>query len=347
LRGSKTNSPESSEQSEPFGPATRAVGALNQVPKLIRQLGADPVAVLAEAGLAPEDLAGPSQRVPYQNLMDLFNAAVIRTGCPHFGLLAGGVWRLSDLGPIGELMRNSRTVGIALEELVLFQHLNSQGAVAFMLRSNSSVDLGYTFYVPLATSTGQFYDAVLAAAINFMRELVDEEWAPSMVYFPHSAPADLEPYRQYFQAELRFDAATCALRFSSKYLTRPIVGAQPDLYERASQRLRAASRGSFVDMVSRTLRTLLLHGIASGDIVAETLAMHRRTLSRRLKEEGVTFQQVLDRVRFSIAKELLESSTVPPKQIAAFLNFTDTASFFRAFKRWTGTTPGAWREAAH
>lgn len=347
MRYLKTSPLKSSEQSKPFVPDTRIVGAFKQVPLLIQQLGADPASVLAEARLTPEDLAESSQRVPYQSLMVLLNEAAIQTKCVHFGLLAGYVWHLSDLGPMGELMRNSRTVGVALEELVLFQHLNSQGAAAFLLQSDASVDLGYTFYIPLVESTSQFYDAVLAAAANFMRELCGDEWAPSAVFFPHSAPSDLEPYQQHFRAELIFDSTICALRFSTKDLGRPMVGADLDLFELALEQLKLASRGSFVDIISRTLRTLLLHGIASGDTVARTLAMHRRTLSRRLKEEGVTFQQILDRVRFAIAKELLEDSKVPPKQIAASLSFSDTESFYRAFKRWTGTTPGAWRESPH
>jgi AraC-like DNA-binding protein len=71
--------------------------------------------------------------------------------------------------------------------------------------------------------------------------------------------------------------------------------------------------------------------------------MHRRTLNRRLKEHDTTFQQILDTVRFTVAKELLESSGVSLEEIASALGYGDIVSFIRAFKRWTGLTPGAWR----
>lgn len=69
--------------------------------------------------------------------------------------------------------------------------------------------------------------------------------------------------------------------------------------------------------------------------------MHRRTLERRLSAAGTTFQQALDHVRFAVAKELLEDSQVAMPDIATALCCADDVSFIRAFRRWTGTTPGA------
>jgi Arabinose-binding domain of AraC transcription regulator, N-term len=107
-------------------------------------------------------LAQPTGRIPWEALARLLTLAAERTACPHFGLLAGREWRLSDLGLLGELVRNSSTVDAALHELVANQHLNSEGALAFLLRQGDAVDLGYAIYVPFAESTRQIYDAVLA-----------------------------------------------------------------------------------------------------------------------------------------------------------------------------------------
>ncbi|HEX5629844.1 MAG TPA: AraC family transcriptional regulator, partial [Usitatibacteraceae bacterium] len=103
-------------------------------------------------------------------------------------------------------------------------------------------------------------------------------------------------------------------------------------------------RATIVQRSARALRTLLLHGKGSGDDVAQALAIHRRTLNRRLNAEGTTFQKVLDTVRFAAAKEMLEDSRVPIPEIATALGYADYVSFTRAFKRWTGNTPGAWRK---
>ena len=103
------------------------VGGFTAVPALIRQLGADPVAILADIGLAPESFDGPDQRIPYAAMGELFQEAAKRTGCSHFGLLCGRAWHLSDLGLVGEVVRNSPTVGRALRALTVHQHLNGDG----------------------------------------------------------------------------------------------------------------------------------------------------------------------------------------------------------------------------
>lgn len=327
-------------------PATRLVGALTAVPGLIRGLGFDPGPVLAAAGLEAGVLDAPSNRIPYESFARLLNEAAARTRCPHFGLLAGSVWHLSDLGPGGEIVRHSPTVGQGLDEFVVHHHLNSAGGVAFLVRREGFVDFGYAIHVPVACSTAPVYDGVLAVAANILRELCGEDWRPSEVLLQRPAPKDAGPYRQHFRAPLRFGAELAALRFSEDWLGHPVDGADPARLADARARALAAGKADLVRLTSRALRTLLLRGKGSGDDVAQALALHRRTLNRRLSAEGTTFQQVLDRVRFAVARELLRDSGLSIREVAAALGYADYVSFTRAFKRWAGSAPGAWRKAA-
>lgn len=322
---------------------TRLVYGLVALPALIRRLGADPDPIFAAAGLDPRALAEPSNRIPYPPLVRVLNDAAVRTGCPHFGLLAGRTWQLSSMGVVGEVVRNSPTVGQALHELVTHQHLNAEGALAFLLHRNGHVDLGYAIYTPFAESTIQVYDAALAVAVNIMRELCGAGCNPTEVFLPHSAPADVAPFQQYFRSRLRFDSHFAAIRFPEAWMARSIAGAEPARLRRARAQVDAAGKATLLEAVHRSLRTLLLQGKGSGADVAQALAMHRRTLNRRLREEGTTFQEVLDRVRFAVANELLEHAALPLPRIAAAPGYSEVASFIRAFRRWTGTTPGAWR----
>ncbi len=325
---------------------TRLVFGLVALPALIRRLGGDPDAILKAAGLDPWALAEPTNRIPYQPLLQVLNDAAARTGCPHLGLLAGRAWQLASMGIVGEVVRHSPTVGLALHELVTHQHLNAEGTLAFLLHRNGFVDLGYAIYTPFAESTVQLYDAALAVSVNIMRELCGTGWNPTEVYLPHSAPADVSPLHGYFRSRLRFDSQFCAIRFPEAWMAQSVAGAEPGRLRRARAQAAAAGEAGFLEAVHRSLRTLLLHGKGSGADVAQALAIHRRTLNRRLRQKGTTFQRVLDRVRFAVAKELLENATVPLPRIAAALGYSETASFIRAFRRWTGATPGAWRESA-
>lgn len=322
------------------------VGPFAVVPALIRQLGADPQPILAAAGLSEDVLASPNAHAPFALLSRLLSEAAARTGCPHFGLLFGRACHLSSLGIPGELLRHAPTVGQGLAEFVVHHRLNSEGALAFLMERAGVVDLGYAIYDPRARGTFQTYDGAIAIASNMLREVCGENFRPTEVLFAHARPVDVAPYRQYFRAPVRFNAEISSIRFPASVLAQPIEGADPERFRRARAAAYAAGHAELVQATHRALRTLLLHGKASGEDVAQALAMHRRTLNRRLAAEGTTFQQVLDHVRSTVATELLESSDVAMHDVAETLGYSGLTPFMRAFRRWTGRTPGEWRKAA-
>lgn len=321
------------------------VGAFSGLPALIRHLGADPAATLAAAGLKADALDEPDGTIPYGAMGRLLSEAAAGTRCAHLGLLAGRMWHLSDLGLVGELTRHSSTVGEALRTLTVYQHLNSTGGMAFLLKHADTVELGYAIYYPGIVGADQVYDAVLAAGVNHLRQLCGPRWSPAEVLLAHKKPLDTEPHRRLFNVQPHFNAERSVLRFPATWLDRKVEGADPARQRAALERARHADRGVLADRVARALRILLLHGKHSGDDVAAMLAMHRRTLNRRLRAEGTTFQHVLDTVRFSVARQLLSDSQVALDDVAATLGYAGVNPFMRTFRRWTGTSPGRWRSS--
>lgn len=265
-------------------------------------------------------------------------------------MLAGRAWQLDDLGLLGTVMRHSPTVREALATLTLHQRVNSQGGVAFMVENGPTSDLGYAIYCPDPTGVTQIYQGILAGAFNFMRELAGPRWLPEEVLFSHPKPANVEPLRQFFRAPLRFDSEFYAVRFASSWLAQPVGGAEPEMLlaaRRALARARPMPAAGLVEQTSRVLRVLLLQGRSSGDEVARMLSLHRRTLNRRLEQEGTTLREVIERVRFEVARELLDNPRIQIDDIAASLGYSGVGVFMRAFRRWTGTSPGRWRRAAN
>lgn len=96
---------------------------------------------------------------------------------------------------------------------------------------------------------------------------------------------------------------------------------------------------SFRRDVEAVVEPMLASGDANIDRVARELGISRQTLYRRLKAEGVTFEQLLDRLRHRLALKLLRDQHLSVKQASWRLGFSDPAAFSRAFKRWTGTAP--------
>jgi AraC-like DNA-binding protein len=322
------------------------VGAFSGIPALVAQLGADPVSTLASAGLSPAALDDPEGRVPFAALCRLMEAGAARTSCAHFGLLAGKMWSLADLGMVGEMVANCPTVGDALQALIVYQHLNSSGGLGFLLERGGIMDAGYEIYHAGLTHTDQYYDAVLAGTFNFVRELAGPAWAPAEIFISHGRARDVAPYRRLLKVQPRFDAEFCAIRFDARWLKHPVEQSDPTRRQAALVQLEAAGRGEFLDQVTRAVRKVLLHGKHSGDDVAQTLSLHRRTLNRRLKAQGTTFQRVLDQVRFDVARHLLAESSIALDDVAATLGYAGVSPFMRTFRRWAGTTPGQWRRAA-
>jgi AraC-like DNA-binding protein len=319
------------------------VGGFVEIPGLLRELGTDPAQVLIEVGLEPDALACVDSSIPYIAAAQLLHHCAQKTGCAHFGLLIGQRWSLSHFGAIGQLMKNSCTVGEALRTLAVYQRLNSDAGAAFVLEHGTSMCLGYTIYRAEVPHHDHIYDLTVAFICNILRELCGSRWAASEVVFSRAEPAEKETYRQHFRAPIRFDHTYSAVRFDTHWKERVVPGASSQQRAALTEAIEADS-SEFVSQLHRSLRLLLLTGKHSGGDLAQTLSMHRRTLNRRLKAQGTTFQRVLDEVRFEVARALLEDTRAPISDVATALCYSEVSAFMHAFRRWTGTTPAQWRK---
>jgi AraC-like DNA-binding protein len=102
----------------------------------------------------------------------------------------------------------------------------------------------------------------------------------------------------------------------------------------------------FSEDLRQVLRTELLKRPCTATEIARLFSMNRRTMCRHLAHEGVSFQQVVNEIRFSIACDLLANTGIAANQVSAILKFSEPSAFTRAFQRWSGQTPSAWR-ASH
>jgi AraC-like DNA-binding protein len=322
------------------------VGALDVIPQLLHQFGVDPAPVLADAGLEASALDLADNTIPYAAFGLIMGEGARRSRCEHFGLLVGQAWHLSSLGLLGQLIRHSATVGDALRSAIVHHHLNTQGGVVFLNERDAMAELGYAIYHRGTRGISQVYDGVLASLVNLMRELCGPAWAPIEVRLAHAAPADTSPYRRLFRCPVRFDSEVNALRFKAEWLSQPVTGADAMVLRVLERQVSVLAQPELIEKLQRSLRVLLLHRVVSGDAVADMLAMHRRTLNRRLAALGTTFRDVLEEVRFEAARQLLSATHLPLDDVAVALGYSELSSFNRAFRRASGTSPGQWRRDA-
>ncbi|KAB0269124.1 AraC family transcriptional regulator [Microvirga brassicacearum] len=326
------------------------LGVAKEIAPTLRDFGIDPDPVIREVGLDPRVFDDEANVIPYASLGKLFALSVARTDCPHFGLLVGERATILSLGMVGRLMLHSKNVGDALRALVSNLSIQNRGSVPRLTISDDAALFTLSVYHPEAESADQISDGAVACAVNAIRALCGPGWNPTEVLLRRAAPAHHEPYRRHFRALVRFDQEIAAIVFPARDLERSIAGADPllraMLEERISQ-LKDDLGSEFPDDIRRLLRTRLTSHRCSADAIAELLAMHRRTLSRRLKGSGLGYRAITNEIRFEIARQLLENSRVSLVQIAATLGYSEASAFTRAFRRWSGRTPTTWRTEIH
>jgi AraC-like DNA-binding protein len=171
--------------------------------------------------------------------------------------------------------------------------------------------------------------------------------------FEGPAPADIGPYRRIFGGAVKFDQDENAMWGDATYVAMPIVSHDATshllLQNQASRQLDQIAPGEdrLIDALQGLVRARLDNGKLSLEDAAAALKLPPRTLQRRLEESGLNFRQIVDDVRKSTAQHYLRDTQMPLAEIAAALGFADHASFNRAFKRWTGSSPGVYRRANH
>jgi AraC-like DNA-binding protein len=323
------------------------LGATVGLVPVLQGLGADPAQLLAEAGADVSLFDNRDNWVSYRARNHWVAHCVERTGCRHLGLLIGQRNNLGSLGLIGLLAKYSPDVEGALRSLVHYFHLHAQGAVPTFHTDGALAALGYETYVPDAEANDQIVDAALATEFNALRALCGPDFNATEIRFAHREPGNLRPFREFFRAPLRFDDEENAVVFHASWLQHRLSSDDPDLrrlLQKQVESLELQFGDDFPEQVRSLLRTALVTGHGGAEQIADMLAMHSRTLHRRLAASGTNFRALVDEGRYAIACQLLAETDSDVSHVAGVLDYADPSAFTRAFRRWSGTTPAAWRQ---
>jgi AraC-like DNA-binding protein len=189
----------------------------------------------------------------------------------------------------------------------------------------------------------------LVTLVRICRQVTDTRLAPRHLSIRHRRDETPAEMRSFFGCDIEFGAASDEIIFPAPVASLPIVGSDNhlnDLLRRYAEEAlahRPQERASLRSAVERVLPQLLPHAKASTTHVAQKLAVSRRTLSRKLRDEDVAFAEILEETRAALAKRYLAERDLPVSKIAWLLGYGEVSSFTHAFKRWTGMTPRQFR----
>lgn len=315
---------------------------------LVRELGADPERMQRRFGISPGAEHEDDALVSLQALARMGEACVAELDCPDFGLRLSSVQGLHILGPIAVIARNAETVQAGLAAIARYLYVHSPALKLAAEPDTEGSDVRFTYEITTLglPEAAQIYEISMGNAVRIVRLLSGTASGPSAISFMHDQQGPDAAYAAELGCDVRFGQAWCGFEMPRELAARPIDRADPETRRIATTYLESTylpSNATLTERVAELARRLLPTGHCSVDEIAEQLAVHRRTLQRRLAEEGASILELIEGERKNQAAKYIADPRLQLSQVASLLGYAEQSSFNRSFRQWFGTTPRDYR----
>lgn len=281
-------------------------------------------------------------RIPLARQDELWEAFCEAAQDPLIGLRLGNALQVGHLDMVGALLMSCETLGEALEALLEYYPIVGEGGEFSLREEGEALRLVYQPHYQVRRE--ERVEAVLASLAHMTRWITGERAQPLELRFAHAARAAEARYIELLGCPLRFACGENSLAFARDELTTPLIQANALMREHlrglADALLQRLGQQSLSVRVQQQLRQQPRWG---KERIAEQLELSGRHLNRKLAEEGTSFKLLRDQVLHQMAEQLLRDS---PRlvEVAEALGFSDESAFAKAFRRWSGITPGQFRQ---
>ncbi|MDX2086832.1 MAG: AraC family transcriptional regulator [Kofleriaceae bacterium] len=305
------------------------------------------------AGLDPEDLGKPDKLVALRSIVAMLEAAAEATGDEALAVRFGMHAPWGDIGVLAYVAFHSPTYGAAVANAIRYFAVQQTAGGVMLEVHGTTARIIYTIDDPSVGPHGQESMLVLYLFARVGHEVVDtgtkRGWAPRELQLRQRAPsrAAQKMITQAVRCPVVWGAEADALVMDAADLRLPMRTADPQLLPILLAHAEATLPRSD-DFVS-SVRRFVIAGIAGGDVsanaIAERMGLGPRSLQRRLQTMGRSFTEIVDEARLALARRYLDDRSLTLTEAAFLLGFSDLSAFSRAFRRWTGKSPVAYRRA--
>ncbi|RJF80791.1 AraC family transcriptional regulator [Oleomonas cavernae] len=318
---------------------------------VMRGLGADPAPFLRRYHIAPKAFEDDDALVDLRAVNLLLEASSAETGCGDLGLRIAETLDFGFLGALGVVIQNAATAAEAFQIASQYMFVHSQGLKLTMNPHSplveGAVEMVFDILLPGHPPQRQNIDMCLGTAHFLAKALLGAPYDLKLVTLPHTPIAPLSRYRRFFGAPVIASQERASLHGPVTAFGAELRGANPALRRITEDYLARHFRvpGDGVSpRVRLALRRVLGTPQASMEGIAAMLAIHPRTLHRRLEAEGTGFEAIKETLRQELALQYLRETNVPLGQISGLLGFPEQSAFSRSCRRWFDETPSAIRK---
>ncbi|MDM1768112.1 AraC family transcriptional regulator [Acinetobacter sichuanensis] len=322
------------------------LGALAVLPTILEEHGIEPWAFFRQFDIEQSDFKQNLKPLPLQVHGKVLQLAREMLQCDHLGLLMGKKASLANTGPLRFLVLNAATLRDALQSLFHYGQLWYKGLFLSLKEEQGYAGIQMRIEGD-APDKEQLQTAYLVATVSIMEMVLGKSWHPTLVRISYPKPKSAHLYEKLFGCPVWFGQSQHELLFPQKELDQQRSGHDNQLDDFLRTHLTALHDHKKNDLqiqVCQMIEELLPHGDCSIDRVSEYFSVHRFTLYRYLSQQNTSFEILLEQTRKNKAKQLLENSEMSILEIAQLLGYEAQGNFSRAFKRWYGISPRAWRK---
>jgi len=327
---------------------TVAAGLVKALLEVAVNEGADRDRLLARARIAPAILGDPDARVPLESYRALMHAGQHLTGDPALALHFGEAVTLPDVSIVGLIAQASETMADAFLQVNRFASLLIEVDTGGKDRLELKADEEGSWLIDNRTNPNDFpelTESSFARMVCSARRFSGGQSFVKAVHVTHPKPAYSNAYDEILQLPVTFASRKNALLLDPAWApahmpprtSRYMFGVLSDRAERLLKELEATK--TVRAQVESAIIPILHKGDPGVDAIAGKMAMSRKTLYRKLKDEGTTYERLLDELRRRMAEHYLSGKKTSVNETAYLVGFSEPAAFSRAFKRWTGTSP--------
>ena len=321
------------------------------ISKAIDSYGLDSRELFSQAGLDHSRLHDPVARFSYPAVGRLWELATRLTGDSGFGLTVANYWHPTTLHALGYAWLASSNLEEAFERAVRYSRIvNTAAGGILRVERNAQTYRVVVGGEGLSQPPAQVsVEAALAMLMVMCRAAYGAEFRPLRVTLRRQKPDCADRFSEMFGAPVIFSEPENAIWIEPAVVSQPLITANPELVRINDQivtdYLAQLDRADVIMRVRSKLVERLPGGRVDEEDIAQSINMSRRSLQRRLHDQGMSFTQLLENTRRELGLQYVRDSRYSFNEVAYLLGFSEPGNFSRAFKRWHGKSPSQYRQA--